>query len=103
MIGVGISDGIGTTLLEAMALGTFPIVACTSCAAEWVSAGTTGMIVDPHDVAALAAAIGMAATDDAMVEAAAPRNRDTVERRWNAGPNRIAALAAYDAMIAGSP
>ena len=103
MIGVGISDGIGTTLLEAMALGAFPIVACTSCAAEWISSGTNGMIVDPHDIASLAAAIKIAATDDGLVEAAAPRNRETVERRWNAAHNRKVALAAYDAVIAGRP
>jgi len=100
-IGLGISDGIGTTLLEAMALGAFPIAGCTSCAADWVRPGTEGLIVDPHDVAALADAIRIAATDDALVDHAAIHNRATVERRWNIADNRTAALAIYDALIGG--
>ena len=100
-IGLGISDGIGTTLLEAMALGAFPIAGTTSCAADWVRPGKEGLIVDPHDVAALADAIRTAATDDALVDAAAIRNRETVERRWNIADNRTAALAIYDVLIGG--
>jgi hypothetical protein len=100
-IGLGISDGIGTSLLEAMALGAFPIAASTSCAADWLQPGTDGLIVDPHDVAALADAIRIAATDDALVDAAAIRNRATVEDRWNITHNRAAALAIYDAVIGG--
>lgn len=97
MIGIGISDGIGTTLLEAMALGAFPIVAATACADEWIRSGTDGMVVDPHDVAAIADAIVRAATDDALVDAAAVRNRSVVEERWDVRVNRTEALAMYAA------
>jgi hypothetical protein len=100
MIGIGISDGIGTTLLEAMALGAFPIVAATACADEWIRSGTDGMIVDSHDVGALAQAIARAASDDALVDAAATHNREMVERRWSVRLNRDAALAMY-AAVAG--
>jgi len=98
MISIGISDGIGTTTLEAMALGAFPIVAATACVDEWLRSGVDGMIVDPHDVAALAQAITRAATDDALVDAAAVRNREVVEQRWNVRLNRSAALAMYAAV-----
>jgi hypothetical protein len=98
MIGIGISDGIGTTMLEAMALGAFPIVAATACAGEWIRSGTDGIIVDPHDVDALARAITRAATDDALVDTAAVRNREVVELRWNVRHNRSVALAAYTAV-----
>jgi Glycosyl transferases group 1 len=101
MIGVGISDGIGTTLLEAMALGVFPIVASTSCAGEWIRSGVDGFIVNPHDVDEIAQAITRAATDDVLVDAAAPRNRAEVERRWNARMNSDAALAIYKAVVEG--
>jgi glycosyltransferase involved in cell wall biosynthesis len=101
MIGVGISDGIGTTLLEAMALGVFPIVASTSCAGEWIRSGVDGFIVNPHDVDEIAQAITRAATDDVLVDAAAPRNRAEVERRWNARLNSDAALAIYKAVVEG--
>ena len=38
VVGMGISDGISTTLLEAMAVGTFPIQGCNSCGDEWIEA-----------------------------------------------------------------
>ena len=101
MIGIGISDGIGTTTLEAMALGAFPIVAATGCADEWIRSGVDGIIVDPHDVYALAQAITRAATDDALVDAAAVRNREVVEHRWNVRLNRSVALAMYAAVEEG--
>ena len=98
MVSIGISDGIGTTTLEAMALGAFPIVAGTACVDEWIRSGVDGIIVNPHDVDALAQAITRAATDDALVDAAAVRNREIVEHRWNVRLNRSVALAMYTAV-----
>ncbi|SOR26676.1 Glycosyl transferase group 1 [Methylorubrum extorquens] len=99
VIGAGISDGIGTTLLEAMSVGTFPIVGNTSCASEWVRNGRDAFIVDPHDTAAMAQALIRAAEDDELVDAAALRNREEVERRWDPALNREPVLRAYAAMI----
>lgn len=87
-VGLGISDGISTTLLEAMAVGTFPIKGTSSCACEWVENGRTGILVSPHDIRALADGLVRAAGDDELVDAAAPLNRATVEQRWNAAINR---------------
>lgn len=100
-IGIGISDGIGTSFLEAMALGAFPIAATTACACEWVRNGIDGMVVDPHDVNALAQAIARAATDDLLVDAASLRNRCEVEQRWNVHINREQALRMYEEIIEG--
>jgi glycosyltransferase involved in cell wall biosynthesis len=86
-VGLGISDGISTTLLESMAVGSFPIKGTTSCADEWVEHGRTGILVSPHDVRALADGLIRAGTDDALVDAAAPVNRRTVEQRWDAARN----------------
>jgi hypothetical protein len=83
--GISNSDGIGTSFLEAMVLGAFPIAATTTCAAEWVRDGIDGLIVDPHGVNALAQAIVRAATDDVLVDAASLRNRG---RSNNAGMSR---------------
>jgi hypothetical protein len=98
-IGLGISDGISTTLLEAMTVGTFPIQACTSCGNEWIESGKTGILVSPHDVRALADAIRLAVTDDEMVDAAAAVNRRTVEERWNSKINGDIALQHYRMLI----
>lgn len=87
-VGMGISDGISTTLLESMAVGTFPIKGNSSCACEWVENGRTGMVLSPHDTRALAEALVRAAGDDGLVDEAAPVNRATVEQRWDAAENR---------------
>ncbi len=99
VIGAGISDGIGTTLLEAMSVGTFPIVGNTSCASEWVRNGRDAFIVDPHDTAAMAQALIRAVEDDELVDGAALRNREEVERRWDPVLNREPVLAAYASLI----
>ena len=46
-IAISIGDGISTALLEAMAMGSFPIQTCTACADEWIIDGKSGFIVQP--------------------------------------------------------
>lgn len=98
-IGAGISDGIGTTTLEAMALGSFPIAGTTSCADEWLRSGRDGFIVDPHDVAGIAQALTAAVTDDQLVDEAARRNRAHVETYWNASRNAARITAMYQSLL----
>jgi glycosyltransferase involved in cell wall biosynthesis len=83
VIGYGISDGISTTLLEAMAVGTFCVQASTACGCEWVRPGIDGIEVPPHDVEQLAEAILRAVTDDDLVDGAVIRNRREIESRWS--------------------
>jgi len=98
-IGIGISDGIGTSSLEAMAFGSFPISSCASCLDEWIRPGKDGLIVDAHDVAAISEAIVLAATDDVLVDTAAPRNRKEIEQRWDAAKNRPLIAALYEDVL----
>lgn len=100
-IGAGISDGIGTTTLEAMAMGSFPLAGATSCAGEWITCGRDGFLLDPHDVAGMAAKIVRAATDDALVDAAAIRNRGVVEGGWDATRNAATMLRLYANLLGG--
>lgn len=95
VVGVGISDGISTTLLEAMSVGAFPILANTSCACEWIDSGRHGVIVNPHDTSEIAAALVLAAKDDKLVDDAAVRNRAEVARRWSAARNGKKILSNY--------
>jgi hypothetical protein len=99
VVGLGISDGISTTLLEAMAVGTFPIQGCNSCGDEWIKSGQTGLLVSPHDVDGLARAIRRAVEDDNMVDQAAPKNREIVMQRWNATTNGEIAVRSYRALL----
>jgi len=82
-IGLSISDGISVSLLEAMAMGAFPIQSCTACADEWVEHGVSGMIVPPEDPDIIEMALRTALSDDALVNRAATINRRTVEDRLN--------------------
>ncbi|MGQ9367398.1 glycosyltransferase [Azospirillum sp. ST 5-10] len=95
VVGVGISDGTPTVMLEAMSVGTFPIQSDTSAADEWLVPGKTGFLVSPHDVAGLARMIVRAATDDALVDGCVAANRRVVEERWNARINGPRAVGAY--------
>ena len=80
-VGLSISDGISTSLLEAMVLGAFPIQSCTACADEWMEDGQNGLIVPPEDPAAIAAAIHCALSDDLMVDRASVINAQIVAQR----------------------
>ena len=97
--GLSIADGISTTLLEAMAVGAFPIQGCGSCGNEWIVSGESGILVSPDDVRALADAMRRAATDDAIVDAAAERNRKVIEARWDADRNSSIATEYYRKLI----
>jgi glycosyltransferase involved in cell wall biosynthesis len=80
-VGLSVSDGISTSLLEAMVLGAFPIQSCTACADEWITEGQSGLIVPPEDPTAIAAAIRLAVADDTLVDRAAVINARTAAER----------------------
>lgn len=80
-IGLSISDGISTSLLEAMVMGAFPVQSCTACADEWIQDGKSGMIVPPEDPEQIADAIRRALTDDQLVDEAAAMNWRTAKER----------------------
>lgn len=48
-IGLSISDANSTSMLEAMAMGSFLIQSNTSAANEWITNGVNGFIVSPDD------------------------------------------------------
>jgi len=73
-IGLSISDAISTSLLEAMAMGSFPIQSNTSCADEWITDGVSGLMVPPEDPEIIEKAIRKALLDDSLVDAAARIN-----------------------------
>lgn len=80
-IGISRSDGISTSLLEAMSTGCFPIQTSTSCASEWVTDGLSGFLVDHEDINQIASAIREALVNDSLVDSAAELNRATTQAR----------------------
>ena len=76
-IGISLSDGISTSLLEAMATGCYPIQTNTSCANEWISENS-GLIVEPFKPLGLAAAIRSTLISDQKVDEAKLINEDII-------------------------
>jgi len=79
-IGLSISDAISTSLLEAMAMGSFPIQSDTSCAKEWITDGISGLIVPPEDPEIIEQAIRRALSDDDLVDTAAGINEQKIRK-----------------------
>jgi hypothetical protein len=99
-VGLSISDAIGLSLLEAMAMGAFPVQSCTSCADEWVSDGRTGLLVSPDDVDVVEEAVRRALTDDKLVDAAAIENWEVVTDRLDWHSVRDVVIGAYEGIHA---
>ena len=80
-LGVSISDAISTSVLEAMAMGAFPIQTDTSCCEEWFIPGESGFAVPPDDFETICGRFRQALTDDELVDNAAIRNFEIIESR----------------------
>lgn len=80
-LGLSISDGISTSLLEAIAEGAFPIQSNTSAADEWIVHGKTGFIVPPEDPEIIEKALRRALKEDKLVDQAAILNWKTAKER----------------------
>ena len=99
-IGLSISDGSPSSLLEAMVMGAFPIQSCTACAEEWIVDGESGLIVPPEDPEPVAAAIRRAVCDDAMVDHAAELNAKVACERLDQERIRPQVIAMYEEIAA---
>ena len=80
-LGLSISDAISTSLLEALAMGSFPIQSNTSCADEWIEDNKTGILVTPEDPEIIEKAIKKALNDDNLVDFAAKANWQVAQKR----------------------
>ena len=94
-IGISMSDGISTSLLEAIASGAFPIQTDTSCADEWISHGKNGFIVDFNETQEIAELIKRALVDDDLVNSAAEINLKIAETRLSPESLKDAHLKFY--------
>ena len=78
-------DGTPNTLLEAMACGAFPVAGDIESVREWLVDGDNGLLCDPEDPAALAAAIIRALEDRPLRVRAAARNARLIAERAEYG------------------
>jgi len=92
-VGLSESDGISTSMLEAMAMGAIPVQTSTACCDEWF--GDSGVAVHEITVPAVKDAIRKAlklAEDPANAE----KNLETIKFRASAEMVKKVALTFYD-------
>jgi hypothetical protein len=83
-LGISVSDAISTSVLEAMAMGAFPIQTDTSCCEEWFISGESGFAVPPDDFELICDRFVTALSDDALVDRAAQINLQIIRCRLDA-------------------
>lgn len=98
-LGVSASDAISTSLLEAMAMGAFPIQTNTSCCNEWIQHGVTGLEIPQDNPHIIAECLRSALTNDRMVDDAATLNWTTVVQRLDETILRQKAKGYYQAIL----
>ncbi len=74
-------DGTPNSLLEAMALGCFPVVGDIESTREWISDGENGRLVNPGDVEGAASAILTGLNDPSLLEQARVKNAEIIRQR----------------------
>jgi glycosyltransferase involved in cell wall biosynthesis len=98
-IGLSISDGLSSFLLESMMLGTFPIHSDNGCESEWVKNGKTAILVDPEDLKAIEKAIQKAVSNDSFVNQAAKINEQVAKKRLNCNLIEPSVMKSYNNMV----
>jgi glycosyltransferase involved in cell wall biosynthesis len=72
-------DGTPNSLLEAMALGCFPVVGEIESVREWIIDGANGFLVDPGHAPEAAEMIVRAISDKDLLKTAAKRNQEIIK------------------------
>ena len=93
-VGVSLSDGISTSLLEAMAMGAFPIQTNTSCGDEWIEDGTTGELIEPNQMEVVNS-LRLALNNDPLIDQASVINRQKIKTKCNEEQIKIKSLKFY--------
>jgi len=94
-LGVSISDAISTSMLEAMAMGAFPIQTNTSCCNEWIEDGITGFEIPADNLEVITEKLRIAIHNDELVDQASQLNWKTVTTRLDQESLKNKAISFY--------
>lgn len=102
MITVSISehDGTPNTLLEAMALGCFPVCGNIESIQEWITNGDNGLLVDPVNPVAAADAILRAIDDVNLRKKASRMNLEIIKARADSRNTERLIVEFYKSIMA---
>jgi len=98
-MGLGLSDGISISMIEAMALGAFPIQTNTSCCDEWFESGKGGFSVTLDDFPDIVSKLRIAIKDDLLVNGAADINWNIIQERADTAKNREKVIGLYHQIL----
>jgi glycosyltransferase involved in cell wall biosynthesis len=88
-------DGTPNSLLEAMTIGCLPVCGDIESIREWISPRENGLLIDPGDPVALAAAILKGVDDTLLRRSAAARNLEIIRDRAEVTTVRKKVAAFY--------
>jgi glycosyltransferase involved in cell wall biosynthesis len=82
-IGLSTSDGISTSMLEAMSQGAIPIQTNTACANEWIKDNETGHIADLNNIPEIARQINFWLNSNTETIRAQKKNLITITEKYS--------------------
>lgn len=82
-LGLSASDGLSTSMVEAMSNGTFPIQSENSSAPLFLENNLTGGVVNPWDKAQIVEILEKALFDNEMVNTSARKNLESLGRKYS--------------------
>lgn len=91
-IGHSLSDGISTSMLEAMAMGAIPIQTDTSCADEWIVDKQTGFLIRPYETELLSSALLAIVSFEFDSDYARKENYKVIRARYD--PQKLGQIAS---------
>jgi len=99
MVSPSTHDGTPNTLLEAMACGLLPVAGDLDSIREWITPGENGLLVNPNDAKALAAAILRGLNDEALRSKTASHNATLIAEHADYHSGMRRAEAFYQAVL----
>jgi glycosyltransferase involved in cell wall biosynthesis len=99
-IGLSRSDGLPSSMLEAMSQGAFPIQTATACVDGWIQHEVNGYVVADVTPQAVSRLVTKALSDRRMLESARKLNYDIISRRYSIKENSPATEPFYMALVA---
>jgi glycosyltransferase involved in cell wall biosynthesis len=96
-------DGTPNTLLEAMACGCLPVAGDLASIREWITDGENGLLIDPADVTALAAAVLRGLSEQGLRARAAEVNMRRIAEQAEYGRCMEQAASFYERVLRSGP
>jgi glycosyltransferase involved in cell wall biosynthesis len=100
-VSISAHDGTPNSLLEAMAVGCFPIAGDIESLREWIVPGVNGLLVEPDKAQALAEALVLALENPTLREQAAEANRAIIQERAELNLVRSLIAVFYERLLQG--